>query len=138
MSQITRKLKDALLLQVYALPNAGGGTEASAVIDLGGVGERRPENFELVAEVPALVVGILPDDETATTEIEMSDAVDFSSGVATLGTVVQTGAGGTGAAAVELRVRVPANGSRYVRAKTTLSASAEDASAVEGEFSARF
>ncbi len=117
-----RNLRDADKLANYAGATgaSGAGTATSAGIDLNSLtaqGER-PQGLELVLVVPAQSTSQLPDAATLTHTIEASDNSDFSGTPDVLGTYVQTGAGGAGDVAAELRVGVASNTKRYVRAKS--------------------
>jgi len=69
---------------------------------------------------PALTVGELADTQTITYSIEMDDNAAFSSATVLAASVlVQTGAGGAGAAAGTHRFKLPSNCERYVRHKAT-------------------
>ena len=110
---------DAQLKATGALPN-GAATTYTGGIDLG---ESTRGDFlaecELHLKAPALVVGDLADGDTVTYPFQHDTAADFGS-VAdlNLGTVVQTGAGGAGAAADEtFKHRLPLHVKRYVRCK---------------------
>jgi len=118
---------DAALEKTKALP--GGASSATTDgIDLGhGAQATHPAGLaELELEAPALATGELGDTETMTYIIEHDDNADFSA-AATLnvGTLVQTGAGGAGAAAASERFRLPTDVKRYVRAKATNSAAGD-------------
>ena len=135
-----RDLKDASFVEPdVALPN-GNATTYSSDIDLGNAlenGQQRPENFELLVSVPLLTVTHLPNDETLSVSIVAGAAASPTTVV--LGNVlVSTGAGGSGDVAKEVKVRLPSNCPRYVRAKFDGSASAGDMSAVDAEVSLVF
>ena len=137
---MSRDLKDASFVEAdVALPN-GNATTYSTDIDLGNAlenGQQRPENVELLVSVPALTVTHLPNDETLTVSIVAGAAASPTTVI--LGSVlVSTGAGGAGAVAQEVKVRLPSDCARYVRAKFDGSATAGDMSAVDAEVSLVF
>lgn len=115
-------LADAELTLTKALPNGA----ASIVTDGIDLGHGSRGDFlaacELLIQAPALAVGDLANDDTMTYIVEHDDDAAFGT-VATLidKVIVQTGAGGAGAAAAEKRVRLPVDVKRYVRVKVTNS-----------------
>ncbi len=121
---------DASLKVTKALPN-GAATVYSDGIDLG-ISTRGDflAQVELLLSAPAMATGVLGDAATMKYSIEHDDAEGFGT-VAALQTdfLVQTGAGGAGAAAASKRFRFPTNVKRYVRIKAVNSA-AGNASAV--------
>jgi hypothetical protein len=112
------EVRDALLIKADALP-ADAGTVNGTAIDLGAVGSHgaRLENCEVKLSAPALTVTQLPNTTTATYSIQASAASNFD-GAVTLasGCIVQTGAGGAGAAADSFRLKLPTDCPRYLRA----------------------
>lgn len=122
-------------MQSIALPSAASTTVVTPVLDTTG-GQAvpytnmaiAPPNTEVVLKVPALNATMAPDTRTFTSTIEASDDSAFGSGIQTLRTSVQTGAGGAGAAATELRAVLPPDCPRYVRGKVVSGASTTDAS----------
>ena len=110
------RVEDAQLQRSFALPN-GANTTNSTGIDL----ESTPSgsfvaDTEIVINAPALTTGELGDTQTITYSLRQSANADFSGDSELLGgLIVQTGAGGAGAAAAERRVRLPTNVQRYVR-----------------------
>lgn len=118
-------LKDAKLKVTKALPN-GAASITTDGIDLGhGTRGRFLANGELLISAPALTTAELPDGQTITYSVEHDTASGFGT-VATLYAEVlkQTGAGGAGAAAAEVRVRPPSNVKRHVRVKATKAGAA--------------
>ncbi|MCY2968426.1 MAG: hypothetical protein NT069_33175, partial [Planctomycetota bacterium] len=84
---------------------------------------------ELLISAPALAVGQLANGSTMKYDVVMSVNSDLSSPtIIAKEVIVQTGAGGAGAAAATARFRLPTNCARYVGVKATNSAAA-DASA---------
>jgi hypothetical protein len=81
-------------------------------------------NVDYSAELPAQLTAGLPDGVKLTVDIKYSANADLSS-PATLypGFIVQTGAGGAGAAATSKKFRIPSDISGYLFASVTGSAS---------------
>lgn len=130
MSNFNRK--DAGLKVTRALPAAASATVNSSGIDLGH-GSRGAPLFdgELLLTYPAVDATMAPDTRTFTYKLQMDDNADFSSATDIAPSfVVQTGAGGAGAAGGTKRWRPPTNCERYVRLVCTSGASTADASAV--------
>ena len=130
-----RNIIDGELLVTAALP-ATASTAVSAGIDLGST------TLGAVAESIAALVKVpaTPDlADTKTITVSIQDSADNSSFAAIDGTgsLVLLGAGGTGAAAAELRVKLPTTSRKYVRATATAVASAGDSTGVSLEFSIR-
>jgi hypothetical protein len=121
-------VKDANLNVTKALPN-GAATIYSDGIDLGH-GSRGDflAEVELKVSAPALTTTQLPDTKTMTYTVQHDDAVGFGT-VADLysAVIVQTGAGGAGAAAATFTLRLPVDVKRYVRIKA-VNSGAGDAS----------
>jgi hypothetical protein len=135
---MTFALKDNQLVLSKALSNGAGSTVTDGV-DLGhnaaALG-RNLADFELLIESPALTTTELPDTETYSYSIETDDNAAFGSAkVLHANVMVQTGAGGAGAAAKSERVRLPSNVERHVRVRGTKTGTG-DASAKT--FSASF
>ena len=87
-----------------------------------------PVEFLLTA--PALTTSQLADTKTVTYSIVTDNDSAFGSLLALLPSViVQTGAGGAGAAAAEYRFRAPANVERYLKGRAVGVASGGNASA---------
>lgn len=123
MVGMTFAVRDNLLKVTKALPNGA----ASIVSDAFHLGHSATGTFltpcELVLEAPALAVGELANGATMTYELEHD--TDPAFGTATTfdrQVIVQTGAGGAGAAAATKRVRLPTDVKPYVRVKATNSA----------------
>lgn len=129
MDRTLYAVKDNSLIKTKALPN-GANTIYTDGIDLGSLSGRgaRLADFELIIDAPALVVGDLADAATMKYTVETDDDSAFGS-VTTLfaDILVQTGAGGAGAAAASKRLRLPSNCERYVRIKA-VNSGAGDAS----------
>jgi hypothetical protein len=123
--------RDELLTKINALPNGAAGVNGSS-IDLRVVSGDFWSQLEAVLEAPALTTGQLPDTQTITYKIEHSDDnATFSTLFASV--IVQTGAGGAGAAANSFRTKLPAAVKRYVRAVATKTGAA-DSSAKSSTF----
>jgi len=105
-----------------ALPN-GAASSSTDAIDLGPLtdrGARPPMELEILA--PALTAAQLPDDKTMTYKVESDSASNFASPKTLADAVlVQTGAGGAGAAAATARFAIPSDCERYVRVTATNS-----------------
>lgn len=117
-------LADKQLSVTQALPN-GAATVNGASIDLqnGPRGDFLAHcQVELAA--PALVVGDLANSSTMTYKLE--DSADNSSFATVFDAVcVQTGAGGVGAAAETVNIRLPTTIRRYIRITATNSNSGD-------------
>lgn len=115
-------VKDNLLIQTAALSNGAGATQITGY-DLGHTASklgRNLANFEVLIEMPALTTTELPNAETYTMSIEESVDAAFSSPVIRNANVMQQlGAGGAGAAAKSVRVRLPTDILRFFRIKGT-------------------
>lgn len=112
----------------FALPSAGSGTTQSAGVNLDGVTPVL-EEFELEITAPVLAQSILSNGDTMTYKVQDSaDNITFADVADSV--VLQTGAGGSGAAAITQRYRVPSDVNQYVRVAATMSSGGTDASAV--------
>lgn len=81
---------------------------------------------EIEISAPALTTGELGDADTMTYAVYHDSASDFGSEALLADKIiVQTGAGGAGAAAATARFRLPTDVSRYVRIKATNSAAGD-------------
>jgi len=130
------QVKDALLKATKALPN-GAATVYSSGLDLGH-GSRG--DFLAAAEfkvsAPALTTGQLPDTKTMTYSVQHDDDPAFGTAADLYpGVIVQTGAGGAGAAAATFTARLPLDVKRYVRVKA-VNSGAGDASGASLTFEA--
>lgn len=120
-----RNLQDAQLIKTIALP-AAAATANSASLDIG----TGPHAccIELRINIPALPA--LVDAKTITVKLQDSaDNITFAD-IEELASLVITGAGGVGAAAVEREVRLPSSTNRYVRLTVIALAAAGDNTAV--------
>ncbi len=114
---------DYALSESKALPAAASSSVVTDPIDL--MHKRQfLADMELVLKAPALDTTQLPDTRTVTYILETDDNAAFGSPKTIAASfIVQTGAGGVGAAKTENRTRLPSNVERYVRAKATTGAS---------------
>lgn len=113
-------VKDVALKVTKALPN-GAASITTDGFDLGH--STRGDflaNCELLISAPAVTTTELGDTQTLTYHVEHDDDPAFGT-VATLmsSVIVQTGAGGAGAAAATAYRRLPVDVKRYVRVKAT-------------------
>jgi hypothetical protein len=118
-------LRDALLKITRALP-ASTTAVTSTAIDMGNTTAlaSQPGNLEFLLTAPAVTTSQLPDAKTFTYKIIHSDNSDLSSPADLLSSViVQTGAGGAGAAGATKRFRLPSDAKRYIGVVVTPSAS---------------
>lgn len=133
------KFGDGELTKTRALPS-GASAVTSTAIDLG---EDTTGTFvtdcELVINAPAVTTGMLGDAATIKYDIVTSDTSDLTTSPTIIAkeVIVQTGAGGAGAAATEARFRFPTNVKRYVGVRATKSATG-DASSVSMTVALRF
>lgn len=141
MDRATHNVQDASLRKTRALPAAASSTVHSAGIDLGALSARgaRLADCELVVEAPAVGVAVLPNTKTLTYTVQHDDDSAFG-GAANLfpSLIVQTGAGGAGAAAAVARRKLPTDCKRYVRLSITSGADVGDGSALSAVMSLRF
>jgi hypothetical protein len=122
-------IKDAALSKSKALPAAAGSVYTDTLdLETGSHGQVLAE-CELHVSAPALNTTQLPDTKTMTYSVEHDTDPAFGT-VATLfpTVIVQTGAGGAGAAASDVRLRVPLDVKRYVRVKALGGAAIGDCS----------
>lgn len=119
-------LKDNGLKVTKALPS-GASSVTTDAIDLGhGTNGDHLAQCELLIEAPALVVGDLANDATMKYDVVESASSDLSSPtVIAKEVIVQTGAGGAGAASASQRYRFASTVKRYVGVKATNSASGD-------------
>ena len=127
------KLRDALLKLTRPLPAAASSSVTTASsIDLGhGSKGSYLADAELLVTAPAVTTTMVPDTRTMTYDLIASDNADLSSPTTVVaGIIVQTGAGGAGAASATARYRPPTTSKRYYGLKVTSGASTTDSSAV--------
>jgi hypothetical protein len=126
-------LKDTLLKLTRALPGAASTAVTSATaLDLGhGTSGNPLFKGELLLTYPAVTTTMVPDTRTMTYDIIESANSDLSSpNVIAPGVVVQTGAGGAGAAGGTFRFKPASNARRYYGLRITSGASTTDSSTV--------
>ncbi|MFO1046033.1 MAG: hypothetical protein U0941_30005 [Planctomycetaceae bacterium] len=126
-------VKDALLVSTIAALPVGAATVVGTAVDMRVTSRGQIlATGEFLIEAPALAVGALPDTKTITYDIIHSDNADLSSPVVVCaGALVQTGAGGVGAAAATRRFRPATDAKRYhgLRATGVATVSAAAAAA---------
>lgn len=106
-----------------ALP-ATNETIYTGKLDLGALSAKgaRVADCELIIHAPALPVGELPNTNTMKYDVQTDSDSAFGSPKTIAATVLtQTGGDGAGAAAAELRFRLPTDCERYVRVAATAS-----------------
>lgn len=123
------KDSDASLKKTTVLSVNAAATN-SAGIDLGhstkGIA---PGDMELLITAPAMAIAELADAQTLTYALIHDTDSAFGSPVVLLDNlIVQTGAGGAGAAAATKQIRLPSNTNRYIRVRVTAT-EAKDKSA---------
>jgi hypothetical protein len=126
-------LKDTLQKITRALPGAASTSVTSTTaIDLGhGVNGNPMFRGELLISAPAVTTVMVPDTRTQTYDLISSANSDLSSPVTVVaGIILQTGAGGVGAAAATARYKPASDSKRYYGIKVTSGASTTDSSAV--------
>ena len=119
-------VSDAALKVTKALPN-GAATIYSDGIDLG-VGAKGDflANVELYITAPALATGVMGDGKTMKYSVQHdTDSAFGTAAVLMTDVITQTGAGGTGAAAATVSVRLPVDVNRYVRIRAIGSATGD-------------
>jgi hypothetical protein len=117
---------DAQLKVTKALPNGAASTTTDAINLVTSTNGDFIANAELLISAPALGATPLPDAKTMKYSVVHSVNSDLSS-PATLAAdvLIQTGAGGVGAAAATARFRLPSDVRQYVGVKATGSASGD-------------
>ena len=126
-----RKDADSSVKKTKALPDAGGGSVTSDLIDLGlGAFGDHLGDCELLITAPALDATQLPDSETMTFDVVHGASSVPGSASTLYGSVLtQTGDDSLpGSAADTVRVRLPVDVARYVGVKATSSSGGGDAS----------
>lgn len=122
-------LGDKLLTVTKALPN-GAASITTDGIDLETTGGEFLADVEFEVIAPALNSTLLPDTQTITYIVETSADAAFGAITTFISSLmVQTGAGGVGAAAVTKRFRLPTTALRYVRIKATKTGAANASTA---------
>jgi hypothetical protein len=125
-------VKDEQLKNTRALPSAASTTVNGAAIDLGHSSKGDVvAPFDVKISAPAVNTTMAPDTRTFTYSLIQSDNADLSApDVINSACIVQTGAGGAGAAAATFTTRVPVDAKRYLGVRITSGASTADASTV--------
>lgn len=118
------RFKDAKLTKSKALPGSATSVNTDG-IDLELTSRSHlVADFELTISAPALTTSELADTKTMKYDVECDSDSGFGSPrVIAKEVIVQTGAGGAGAAAKTARFRLPTDCERYVRVKATNDAS---------------
>lgn len=118
-------VKDAILILTRALPASTAAVTTAAGIDTG-VTTSRAEQLaaEYLLTAPAVTTSQLPDAKLQTYTIISSSNADMSSPTTHItGAIVQTGAGGAGAAGATYRFKAASDWKRYIGFSITPSAS---------------
>lgn len=127
---MTMTLKDAALAVTRALPNGAASVTSTSIDTRNSTRGDLTAQTELELSAPALTTGQLANGATMTYAVIGSTAADLSNPVTIAGNaLVQTGAGGAGAAAATRRVGLPSNCPRYI-GFTATNSGAGNASAV--------
>lgn len=135
-AQTQRNFQDVNVRVTKALPAAAANNNSDS-IDLGhAFPGRSVDKTELVINLPA--TPSLADDKTVI--ITLQDSADGSSFAAVTGvsTIVATGAGGVGAAAIERRIKLPTGVRRYIRFNQAVLTAGGDNTAVSTTMGLRF
>jgi hypothetical protein len=120
------QVKDALQKVTKALPNGAASVTSDALDTQNSTRGNFQARCELLISAPALVVGDLGDGATMKYDVVESANADLSSPtVVAKEVLVQTGAGGAGAAAATARYRIKSDTKRYVGVKATNSAAGD-------------
>ena len=132
MTQPNMLLKDAALEETKAMPAAASTTVYTDGIDLEvSANGLHMADCELEISAPALTTTMLPDTKTMTYKVQMDNDSAFGSPTDLFpSAIVQTGAGGAGAAAQTKRYRLPTDVERYIRLAATSGADVTNSSAV--------
>jgi len=132
-------VQDANFDEDLTLPTADGTVQTTG-FDLGAMSARGAflAQCELRISSPALNTTQLPNDDTLTYSVEACD--DNSSWDVVLAdeVLVQTGAGGAGAAAAVARFRLPSDCPRYIRVKAIAAGGTGDISGASADVSLLF
>lgn len=125
-------MADAKLAVTRLLPAAASATVNSLGIDLEtGTRSDFVAPTEILVSAPALSTTIAPDTRTMTYHVQHDTDPAFGTAVTIANSlIVQTGAGGVGAAATTARFKLPSNVKRYIRLQIVSGASTTDASAL--------
>lgn len=111
-------VQDSGAAVTLALPSAASTTVTSTGFDLGETTALAVTDgkWEFLLTAPALTTTMLPNGDTMTYNIVAADNAALSTNPTTLvaGAIVQTGAGGVGAALAKYRYRLPSVSQRYI------------------------
>jgi hypothetical protein len=122
--------RDAQLKGVLPLPTGASAVRGAAINLNTGSRDQFLAECEILITAPALVVGQLANASIMTYDLTMSVNADGSSPTVIYpGIIVQTGAGGVGAAAATKRARLPLDVAGYVCLQVTNSAAANASAA---------
>lgn len=118
-------VRDALLKLSRLLPASTAAVTSTAIDTGASTGDAfQGGDVEYLLTAPLVTTAQLPDAKLFTYSISCSANADLSSPTVLItGAIVQTGAGGVGAAAATYRFRLPSNASRYIFFTVTPSAS---------------
>jgi len=111
--QNARNIPDALLIKTKALPAAAAANYTDA-INLGQTLGGKLEGIEVVLECPALPA-LVEAKTVIFTVKDSANGTDFTA-IPELATKTITGGAGNGAAASEVRLRLPPSARQYIRA----------------------
>lgn len=115
-----RFLKDELLKVSQALPAAGASVTSPSIP----VGKGEFDGVDLLVEIPA--TPNLVDDKSVTVKLQDSADNQSFSDVAEYAPIVVTGAGGLGAGAKSLQIRMPRNVREHIALHCTTEAAGGD------------
>jgi hypothetical protein len=121
------------LKKTKAYPAAAATATSDAIDLLDSTPSLKLRNAEIEVALPA--VAALVDTKKATATIQHSDDNSSFAAVDTLATVIQTGAGGAGAAAVTKRFKASADLKRYVRLSVAVESGGGDNTAASSTLS---
>lgn len=130
-NEFARNVKDAGQYQTDATMPTADATVYSQDFNLG-AGAYKGEHYEFIVKLPSVTVTHLPDADTLTVSICAGAAAAPTTAILPSIHVV-TGAGGAGAAASEIRVRLPSDCPQYVRARVVAAGGTGDMSALDFE-----
>jgi hypothetical protein len=131
----SHNVQDSALNLTLALPSAASTTViTNPGIDTGETTALavQPGDMELLLTAPAVTTTMVPDTKTMTYNIVHADNAAMTTNLNTLvaGAIVQTGAGGAGAALATYRCRLPSVCQRYVGLQIVSGANTTTAAAV--------
>lgn len=109
----TRRLQDASLIKTKVLPAAAAANYSDS-LDLGST-TLGPVADGIELDISIEATPSLVDDKTITLTVKDSADDSTFTAIPSLATLVQTGAGGVGAAAASRRIKLPPSTRRYIR-----------------------